>query len=364
MRKFILIILIILPIVFWAQQSGGYQNYKIGNVTVRFFTGTDSEEINNAKIIGQYAAILSDSMSHEKPILLDFIQEDYSNHEETSSHSSYGKDKYEIIKYQKLEYEPLLDDSAYTIVFYSDINESSENVEKDVYAIPAIDESNKIVIRQFGFHFDLTETMNLLYYALNNQSQVQNLTKSDTLFRDSSEVFYRLGSIPQKYIDSIISTPSHHLDQLLDTKIYRDMDTMDRRVIYYSYFLQQGKYIIFAGLHGKETVLDTLDKIYSFNPTRPEALFVFETPTQFSMYKLNPYRFPEISGKQFKKHIIPIDPNEFTLLPNIEWLGEDIYLINYYRMYEGWRRFPYLEKEDVLIEDFEEFINSYRKGKN
>mgnify|MGYP000359673034 FL=1 len=54
---------------------------------------------------------------------------------------------------------------------------------------------------------------------------------------------------------------------------------------------------------------------------------------------------------------------EFTRLPNIEWLGEDVYLINYYRMYTGWKRFPYLEKEDVLIENFEEYINSYRKEK-
>ena len=241
--------------------------------------------------------------------------------------------------------------------------ESIKNVEKDVYTVPSINEKEKIVIRQFGFHFDVTVTMNLVYYALNNWSQVQILSRPDTLFLDSSEMFYRLKSIPPKYIDSIISISPNLLDRFLEKKIYRDVDTIDRRVIFYSYFLQHGKYIIFAGLNGKEAVLDTLDKIYSFNPTKPEALFVFETPTQFRMYKLNPYRFPKFSGKQFKKQIIPIDPMEFTRLPNIEWLGEDVYLINYYRMYTGWKRFPYLEKEDVLIENFEEYINSYRKEK-
>ncbi len=164
MRIYILIILTVSPIILLAQQSAGYITHQIGNVTVRFFTGPDSEEINNAKIIGQYAVILSDSMDYEKPILLDFIHEYDSHHEETSSCLSYGADEY-------------------------------KKVGKHGYTVPSINEKKKIIIRQFGFHFDVAETMKLLYYALNNQSQVQNLSRRVKIFRDSNETIYRLFTI-------------------------------------------------------------------------------------------------------------------------------------------------------------------------
>lgn len=361
MRKLIVVILTILPMVFLAQQTSGYRTYQIDNVTIRFHTGPDSEEINNAKIIGQYTALLSEHLKYEKPIFLDF-EHDYNNYsEETICYLSYGTDTYEVINYQILEYEPELDDSIYVTVAYSNTVESIENVEKDIHAVHGVNEDEKIVLRQFGFHFDLTESMSLVYYALNNRGQVQNLSRPDTLFRDSSKALYHLPSIPRKCIDSIISTSSNYLEQFLEKKIYRSEDTIDRRVLYCSYYLQYGKYMVFAGLHGEEAVLDTLDRIYSFTPIRPEGLFVFITPTEFSMYKLNPYRFPEITGKQIRKHEIPIDTDEFTLLPKIQWLGDDIYLINYYNEYKGRMRFLYLEKEDELVEDLEKYINSYRK---
>lgn len=48
---------------------------------------------------------------------------------------------------------------------------------------------------------------------------------------------------------------------------------------------------------------------------------------------------------------------------NIEWLSDDIYIINYNNGFglSPFKILPYLGNDDVLIEDFEAYINSYRK---
>lgn len=158
MKKLTTIILTLLPIIIWAHQDR-YYTYEYDNVTVRFKTGFFFEEINNAKIIGQYAALLSDSMNYDKPILLDFIHDyGYSYQGKTFSFLNIGSQKYDWISY-------FMQDS------------------KEIYTIPAENRQQTIVIRQFGFHFDLTQTMNLLYHAITNKREVNKTIKCGYTFK-------------------------------------------------------------------------------------------------------------------------------------------------------------------------------------
>jgi len=99
MKKLTTIILTFIPIIMWAHQDR-YYTYEYDNVTVRFKTGFFFEEINNAKIIGQYAAFLSDSMDYDKPILLDFIHDyGHSYQGKTFSFLGYGSEKYDLVSF-------------------------------------------------------------------------------------------------------------------------------------------------------------------------------------------------------------------------------------------------------------------------
>jgi hypothetical protein len=362
MKKFSTIILFFLPFLTWAHQDT-YYTYEYNNVTVRFKTGFWFEEINNTKIIGQFAAILSDSLGYDNPILLDFIHDyGYSYQGRTISFLNFGSQKYDLVSYYMKD---SIEDDVYHIIPFSDTVESINNVEKEIYTVPEVNRRRTIVIRQFGFHFDLTQTINLLYHAITNKREVKELSQTDTLSSYLRNTYYQLETIPSKLIDSVKVSTSTYVKQVLQNKVYREVGTVDRHQLYYSYFSKNGEYLIFAGLHDKEVVLDTLDKIYSFNPREliPEVLFVFETPNLFRKYELDTWVYPEYKPERSERHQVPIDPYEKIVHINIEWIGDDMYLINYNSsfMYSPFAIFPYLEKDDVLIEDFEKYINSYRK---
>ncbi len=76
-RMLFLILLLIKPYSVLAHQDSEYI-YTFHNVTVRVTSSYLNEEINNAKIIGKYASILSKKLQYKKPIILDFIH-DYGN---------------------------------------------------------------------------------------------------------------------------------------------------------------------------------------------------------------------------------------------------------------------------------------------
>ena len=348
MKKLATIILTILPLIIWAHQDT-YYTFEYDNVTVRFKTGFFFEEINNAKIIGKYAALLCDSMDYDKPILLDFIH-DYGNSYQgkTFCFLNFGSEEYNLVSY-----------------YMQDSVEDIKNVVKEIYTVPRIDRQKKIVIRQFGFHFDVTHTLNLIYYAIINKSEVKKLSRTDTLSSYLRNMYYRLETLPSSLTDSIKSPTVPFVQSILQTQIYREVDSVDRHCLYFSYFSKNGKLFIFAGIHDKQIILDTLDQVYSFNPRElfPQILFVFKTPNEFRKYEL-PMFFTDYEVKRSKRHKIPIDPYEYIVNINIEWLGDDIYIINYnHTIISPFIRFPYLSNDDVLIEDFESYINSYRKEK-
>lgn len=363
MKKLTTIVLTFLPIIIWAHQDR-YYTYDYDNVTVRFKTGSFFEEINNAKIIGQYAALLSDSMNYDKAILLDFIHDyGYSYQGKTFSFLSFGSQKYDMVSYYMRD---SIEDNVYHMVPFSDTVESIKNVEKVIFSVPAENRQQAIVIRQFGYHFDLTQTMNLLYHAITNKSEVKKLSSADTLSSYLRNMYYSFESIPRDRINSIKSSKLTFVENVLKVKVYCEVDSINPNQLYYSYFSQNGTYQIFASIHDNEIILDTLEQVYSFNPCEymPKALFVFEAPNQMRSYSVMTFMDNEV--KRSQKHRIEIDPYEHLQSINIDWLVEDIYLIDYSNGF-GWtpvKRLIYLKNDDVIIDDFEEYINSYRKEKN
>jgi hypothetical protein len=363
MKKLLTVILIILPMLIWAHQDS-YYTYKYGNVTVRFKTGFFFEEINNAKIIGKYAALLSDSMGYDKPILLDFIH-DYGHSYEgkTFSFLSYGSQNYDLVSY----YMPdSLEANLRHMVPLTDTIESMENVEKEINTVTTENRQQAIVIRQFGFHFDLTQTMNLLFYAIINKHEVKKRSNSDTLLSYLRNTYYSFESIPRDIIDSIKASKSTVVESVLKTKVYCEVESISRNQLYYSYFSQNGTYQIFASIHDKEILLDTVKRVYSLNPWESiyEVLFVFESPNQMRSYSVMTFFGNEV--KRSKKHRIEIDPYEYIRSINVDWFGDDIFIIDYSNGF-GWtpvKRLIYLKKDDVIISDFEEYINSHRKEEN
>jgi hypothetical protein len=366
MKKLWTLLLICLAPILSAHQDS-YYIYEYNNVKVRFLTGHYFEEINNVKIIGQYAAILSDSIGYDKPILLDFIHDyGYSYNGKTYSYLTFGLEDYEIISYWLPGFDTTFYDTVYHMVPISDTVESIDNIEKEVTTVPQIDGRSKVVLRQFGYHFDITETMKMLNFALTNRPSLERQSITDTLLSYLPNMYYKFESIPSHIIDSITSASSQYVDKILQHKVYRDVDTINPYSLYFSYFSRNGKFEIFAGLGDTIVILDTLDKVYTFYPRKvfPEILFVFETPNQFRKYNFKSWPFSELKAQKSKQHTIPIDPYESIYMISVEYLGDDIYLINYNYafMYSGsFARFPYLADDDVLIKDFEQFINSYRK---
>lgn len=373
MKKLTTILLTFLPILIWAHEVRAhkdiYYTYEYDNVTVRFKTGFFFEEINHAKIIGQYAALLSDSMDYDKPILLDFIHDyGYTYRGKTFSFLNFGSQKYSLLSCFMMD---SVEDYVYYQVPFSDKTESLGDVGEEIYTVPVISDQPTMVIRQFGFHFDLTKTINLLYHAISNKSEVKKLSSTAVLSSYYRNFYYQFETVPSNFIATGKSLGSSFVNQVLQKKVYRETVTLVHDHFHYSYFSQNGKIHIFAGGNKKEIVLDTLDNIYSFNPRDivPELLFVFSSPNQFRKYELivdwtwksDEFKF---TIERSNQHIIPIDQHEFISQINIEWLGDDIYFINYNNSFisSPFVRYLYLELDDVVIEDFEKFINSYRKN--
>ena len=371
MKKLTTILLIILPLVLWAHQDSFY-TYKYDNVTVRFKTGSFYEEINNAKIIGKYTALLCNKLNYNEPVFLDFIH-DYDHHYKGKSYSflSIGSDKYNEVSYYVQSPDSLMKSKVYQMVPIDSIK-SIKNIVKEVYTIPGINKKNGINLRQLGFHFDIKETMNLLFYAIGNKSVVQKETRQDTLSSYLSNMYYCFESISRNKIDKIKRTKIPFIDSVLTTKIYCEVDSNVRNQMHYSYFSQNGKYQLFASQNEKEIVLDTLNQIYSLNPHQffPQVLFAFESPNQMRCYTLlssemsfSVMSFKDIEIKKSKKHQLTIDPFIHIKNINITWDGDDIYFIDFKNSFTitPEKRLIYLEKDDVIIDDFDEYIKSHRK---
>jgi hypothetical protein len=363
MKKATLFFAIFLPLMAWAHEDKSYtDNYR--NVTIRFKTGFFYEEINNARIIAQYAAFLCEEMSYDKPVFLDFIHDygrSYQNRNFTFIEIGLGS--YDLVSFYKPEHDTTSQVNTFNMVPLNDtIGEDMAMVEKHIYSVAPIDSAEKIIIRQFGFHFSIENTLKMLHYALSNQRKILSETKTTKLDSYLNNMYYKFQSIPKEVIDSIGKQSVPALNEILEKKVYREKDSVDRHQLYYSYFSKGNKYHPFAGIHDKEFVLDTLSQIYSFDTTYDfsQSLFVFESPTKFRQY--NEFGF-EYEFLKSKIHKIPIENYEYITSIDVEWLGDDIFLINYYNgiLMSNLKRFLYLKNDDILITNFESYLDSFRR---
>ena len=155
MKKLIFLALIILPLTSWGHSDRDYI-YQYENVTVRFRTGSLFEEIQNAKIIGQYAALLCKKRSYDKPVFLDFIH-DYGHYYRGKNHSfiTIGSGSYDWISFYQPEYDSIMDQTVYQSIPLSDTINNSKNIEREITEMKPVKAGEKIIVRQFGFHFTI-----------------------------------------------------------------------------------------------------------------------------------------------------------------------------------------------------------------
>ena len=360
--KFIILLFVISNIALAHEDT--YYQYNYDNVIVRFKTGNYYEEIENAKIIGKYASMLCKTMDYSNPVLLDFIH-DYGNFYEGDNYSfiDYGYDSYEIVSY----WIPMFDTAFYQEVYHPIDYKNTEllkdeKVEQDVYTIPIIDKSKKVIVRQFGFNFDIETTINMLHYALSSIDIIKSEIIPDTLNSYNPNTFYALNTIPTYTIDSIMHNTTKMVEKTLESKVYKEIDSISYSSLYYSYYSKDNKYFVYAGIHNKEILLDTLNHIFSFEitPYYSKHLFVFETQQKMRVYKEFGWN-DEFECLQ--SHNIPVKQFEYISSIRIERIGDDIFMINYNNVsfFSPFKRFIYLANDDVLITDFESYIDSYRK---
>ena len=365
--KKLLLLFVLLPLLNYAHQDT-YHLEEYGNVTVRFKTGHYYEEIQNAKIIGEYAYMLCEKLGYDKQVVLDFIH-DYGHtyYGNTFSYISYGRESFTYESYYREDTSSNLHGrTLYPVPYREVIKFDKGEIIKESYESPMTNKKDKIVIRQFGFHFEIKETLDLLHYAVSNINALKKNSDVDTLVSYLNNMYYLIPTIPQSEIYSAIHTGSKDVQDVLARKVYSETDTIKHSTVYYSYFAADNKYHLFYGLHGKEIVMDTLNQIYSFYETEyfPQRLFVFEKSNRMRCY-VEKSLFDEYSFKRSTIHDLPIDVFEYTVSIDAKWIGDDIYMINYNNsfMWDPFKRFIYLDEEDVLIVDFDDYIENKRDKK-
>jgi plasmid maintenance system killer protein len=361
----ILGILLIIGIKSYAHKDR-YFNYKFDNVSVRFKTGYRFEEIKNAQIIGQYAAILCKELRYKQTVLLDFIH-DYGQSYKGKNFRfvNIGSDVYNTVSFYGLAHDNSNEEPVYQMIPFSKIEEQdSGKLEKLVHSSEPVDNLQKVVIRQFGFHFDVNITLKLLHHAIMKPKDVINSTQKDSLHSYLPNMYYELNTIPKTKIDSICTLKIQSVDEVIGQKIYAKQDTSVHSRLTYSYYAQNNNYYFYVRQNNYETVLDTLKQIYSFelNNDNWESLFVFETPNSFKYYEYD--RFNKEFTKS-KRHEIQKDEHESIVFYNVNWISDDLFFINRSNCFDmsAIKIFPYLSRDDVLIHDFDSYLELKRQDK-
>ena len=352
-KHLIIILLILLPFVLSAHEDRTFtDSYK--NVTVRFRTGYTYEEIENARIIGQYAALLCDKMSYDQPVLLDFIH-DYGRDYQGKNFSflNIGSGEYQMIGYYQASYDTSFRDTVHRPIALADtLKHNLSELHKEMHKVKPTGNSEKIVIRQFGFHFTPQHTLKLLHYALTEKSKIASITQKINLLSYLPNMYYSLSSVPKNIVDSITLHPNSVVKSILQQKVYRKKYAENADQIYYSYFSKGNKYYMFTEIKGEEIIIDTLNQIFSFTFIKDQwkSLFVFETTSRFNYYFRS-----DLSGqfKKSKEHNIPIDEFEYVTDIGVEQQEKGIFIISYYKsiFFPEAKKFQYIKHEDALKAD-------------
>ena len=313
-----------------------FYKYKYDNVTVIIKTGYKCEEINNVKIIGQYASILCKEYQFNNDVFL------YFDHDYMPENDSLNP-----------TFLSFRDDYIYKIVGL----EINDLVKPDsVY----MNNKAKIVIQQYGFHYSIKETLELLRFGVQNLDFIKNYQKEIENIRS-----YKIKSIDNQIIDSIKIQNSTSVQNILENKVYFSQKTevKDPHRLSVSYFSQNGKYILFDN---NDKIIDTLDQIIilKYISDLVEYIVVLESSKVLKVYSKS-----IIDGKDYLKSIdhnpkiIRYDNGiEDLKLSILNWDSLLIEVYDFYGVYNG-MKFIFLRKEDILITDLMQFINNHKHKK-
>jgi len=309
-----------------------FYKYKYDNVTVIIKTGYKCEEINNVKIIGQYVSILCKESQFIDDVLL-YFDHDYmpENVSLNPTFLSYRNDyTYEILGLK-----------------FSDFVKSDS-----VY----MNNKDKIVIQQSGFHYSIKETLELVKFGVQNLDFVRNYQK---VFEGI--YYYKIESIDGSIIDSVKKQNSIFVEDILKNKVYifPRTEVEDRHTLSVSYFSQNGKYILFDN---DEKIIDTLNQIIvlKYLADLIDYIVVLESSKVLKVYSKS-----MIDNRGYLKSIAH-DPKIVRFDDGISdvrllILDWNVLLIEFYdflSVYNG-MKLIYLREKDILITNLMEFINNH-----
>ena len=345
MKKLIsLSLFVILPIVLFAHQDK-YYKYEYNNVTVRFKTGFKFEEIENAKIIGQYVDYYLQSIDYKKPVFLNFIH-NYVRDTKNEYFVNYGKGELELTGINTFTTE----DSTYSKYFE--------------HTIPSIDKKHKLNLHQFGYRFSVRKSLELIHYAIKNSEELIANTVIDSLKIDSSKQYYKSESLSQELITQQFIKANSKISSILNRKVYKDKDSTNiKNTIHYSYYSQNNKYVIFSTINNQELIIDTVNQIYHvpkfYNPYQGSVFFLEKNSFRF-------YQPKDYSSKSFIKskiHKVPIDISDFVIGISFTYFCNDIFLFHYINSFSHFNLEPfiYAADSDILITDFKDYLEKHKK---
>ncbi len=334
MRNALFILLVFSFTKVFSHEDSFYK-YKYDNVTVIIKTGYFNEEINNAKIIGQYASLLCEESQHKEQVFL-FFNHDYYPDDENNNPI--------FMSYQK--------NYIYEILGFSHDN-------KRDYDSILLNNEDKIVIQQFGFHYQIKETLELLKFGIENT----NILKND--LERTFDFGYNIKSIEKKIIDSVRNENSRIVNKILENKVSikpQDGPPVDK-YFNVSYYSQYGKYILITN---EETVIDTLNQVLllDYINESPQYIVVLESKEKLIVYSYNfAFDFKYKKSKDFNPQIANI--NKGTTGIRLTLLKWDVLLIEFADLYgaNNDMKLIYLLEEDLLITNLMEFINESRTKK-
>ena len=315
MKKNILILLLLISITSFSSESR-YFEYKYANVTVVIETSGYVDEVNNVKIIGQYAEMISNELKYSKPIHLIF------NHDYT--YTLKGK------KYISISFEQ---------------NKAEGNLKHN--SLKRKSSNEVLTISQFGNNFSIKETLKLINFGIKKINTIKE----------------NIQSVRREVIDSVRLSKSLIVSKIVERKVYvlPNEKKTDEKNFSVTYFSQNGKYIL---IDNRNRIIDTLEQITFCNSAGNIAKYVviLENNEQIKIYAKDFHSDKYFSSGRFNTKII----DKFKYLSGIRLtiLNSDILLIEFYDMSGIFNdlKMLYLKGDNKLITNFVDYVNSYRRG--
>ena len=324
-----------------------YYEYKYDQVTVMIKTGFYFEEINNVKIIGQYAAMLCKELNYKEPVAL------YFNHDYT--YELEGKN-FEFLSYG-LDY----------LVFDRKNNFIAKGDDPRIE-----DKTDKISISQYGYHFTISETLNLLLHGIENKYDIKSLTVKENI-----QGFYsglKTLSLKQSVIKKAKAKENSIVKKILQEKVYinptDDIPEHMRYPLDISYYSQNDTYTLFGGSNfgGELKDIDTVEQIVFIDVDSGNIIphmIVLESNELLHFYtgKGQKTHYPnlgEINYKNLDTKII--GPYEYINDVKLTHFTENSILIEFSSLfgYANDYKLVFLLKEGKLVTDLVPFLDSYK----